>query len=461
MAASISLTRPPAVAGTFYPGAHSQLAQVVDGYLRDAASRQEAGEVPKAIVAPHAGYVYSGAVAASAYTTLRSARDRVRRVVLLGPCHRVAVRGLATTSATAFETPLGPVRIDREGVERALQLPQVVVDDEAHAEEHSLEVHLPFLQRVLSDFGVVPFAVGAATAEQVAEVLELLWGGSETLIVVSSDLSHYYDYDTARRLDAATSRAIEALDATGLDEESACGRVPVRGLLVAAGRHGLEAETVDVRNSGDTAGPRDRVVGYGSWVFRGGSSELDAASDWEAGFDEILLDVARRSIARGGASSNAEVDPAAYPAPLRAVLSSFVTLRKNTALRGCIGSLEASLPLVQDVARNAWRAAYRDPRFAPVDAAERDDLTLHVSVLSPAASMSFESEADLLRQLRPGVDGLIVREGAAYATFLPDVWESLPEPREFLAHLKQKAGLRVDHWSSRIQVSRYTTRGIG
>lgn len=266
----MQITRQPAVAGTFYPGVRSQLEAAVDGFLRDAGERdagKPVGAAPKAIIAPHAGYVYSGAVAASAYVTLRDARDDVQRVVLLGPSHRVPLRGLATTSAAAFETPIGVIPIDRDARDEALRLSQVIVSDEAHDYEHSLEVHLPFLQRVLGSFTLLPFSVGDATPDEVAEVLELLWGGRETLIVVSSDLSHYHDYETARRLDAVTTRAIEALRPDDLDPESACGRAPVRGLLAAARRHGLAPRTLDLRNSGDTAGSHEQVVGYGSWAF--------------------------------------------------------------------------------------------------------------------------------------------------------------------------------------------------
>ncbi len=461
VAGSSSLIRPPAVAGSFYPGRRDQLAGAVDGYLRDAALRvPDDSGAPKAIVAPHAGYVYSGPVAASAYARLGPARDVVRRVVLLGPSHRVPVRGLATTSADAFQTPLGEVPIDGDARDLALSLPQVTLSDEAHAYEHSLEVQLPFLQRVLGPFTLVPFSVGSARADEVAEVLEALWGGPETLIVVSSDLSHYHDYDTARRLDETTRQAIERFDPDGLDEESACGRVPVRGLLVAARRHGLAVETVDLRSSGDTAGPRDEVVGYGSWIFR-----VAGTADWDPAFDEILLDIARRSIAAGpdarGAEAGGDIDPRKHPAPLREIRSSFVTLKLRGELRGCIGSLVATLPLVADVARSAWRAAYRDPRFPPVSDSERDGLEIHVSVLGPAEPLSFASEAELLAMLRPGVDGVILREGAATATFLPDVWKSLADPRDFLAQLKRKAGLSADHWSDEIEVLRYTTRSIG
>ncbi len=258
--------RSPAVAGFFYPQVPSELVAEVERYLGDVGPGSSEPP-PKALIVPHAGYRYSGPIAASAYAEVRRIRDAVERVVLLGPSHRVALRGLAASSADAFLSPLGSVPIDASAVERVLRLPQVRVLDAAHEGEHSLEVHLPFLQMVLSEFSLVPLAVGDATPEEVAEVLEELWGGPETLIVVSSDLSHYYDYQTARRMDESTSRAIEELRPEGLDSESACGRFPVRGLLVAARRRGLRARTIDLRNSGDTAGSRDQVVGYGAYVF--------------------------------------------------------------------------------------------------------------------------------------------------------------------------------------------------
>ncbi|MDH3211400.1 MAG: AmmeMemoRadiSam system protein B [Myxococcales bacterium] len=259
--------RPPAVAGSFYPGARRALEAAVRGYLAGASAASEGAELPKALIAPHAGYVYSGAIAASAYARIASTRGVIRRVVLLGPAHRVRVSGLAAPQAEAFATPLGEVRLDREALAAVADLPQVTVLDAAHALEHSLEVQLPFLQIALGDFALVPLVVGDAEPEAVAEVLERLWGGEETLVVVSSDLSHYHGYSTAREMDDATTRAIEALEPRRIGFEQACGRIPVQGLLIAARKHGLRARAIDVRNSGDTAGPRDSVVGYGAYVF--------------------------------------------------------------------------------------------------------------------------------------------------------------------------------------------------
>lgn len=253
--------REPAVAGSFYPGGARELGDAVLGLL--AVQPGYEGAPPKALIVPHAGYIYSGPTAAAGYARLRPFRDRYRRVVLIGPCHRVPLRGLASTDAAAFRTPLGDVPVDVEAV-AALGLPLV---EAAHRDEHSLEVQLPFLQTVLESFRLVPLVAGDATDAEVAGVLERTWDGPETLIVVSSDLSHYLGYAAACARDARTRDAIKAFAADHIERGDACGATAIRGLLVTARRHGLRATTVDLRNSGDTAGDRYRVVGYGAWTF--------------------------------------------------------------------------------------------------------------------------------------------------------------------------------------------------
>ena len=257
-------TRPPAVAGMFYPAAAATLQSTVDELLATAPA--VAMSQPKAIIAPHAGYIYSGPTAARVYAALAPWRRTIRRVVLLGPTHRVAVRGLALPTCRNFATPLGTIPLDAAAMTQLDALPQVSRNDPAHALEHSLEVHLPFLQRALDDFTLVPLAVGDAAPEAVAEVLDRLWGGDETLIVVSSDLSHFLPYGTARQVDDNTCRHILALD-THIHPEQACGAYPLNGLLLAARRRGLQARLLDLCNSGDTAGDRDRVVGYAAFAF--------------------------------------------------------------------------------------------------------------------------------------------------------------------------------------------------
>lgn len=259
--------RPAAVAGAFYPGDASALADEVRRCLRAAGAAVPGERPPKAIIAPHAGYIYSGPVAGNAYARVAPLRGKVSRVVLAGPAHRVHVRGAAVPAAVAFATPLGDIPLDLAALQRLRSLPFVEVSDSAHAIEHSLEVHLPFLQVVLGDFLLVPVVVGGASPGQVAELLDTVWGGEETLVVVSSDLSHFLPYAGARARDRRTADAILALEPT-LDPEDACGAAPANGLLEVARRRGLEVALVDLRNSGDTAGGRGQVVGYGSFVFR-------------------------------------------------------------------------------------------------------------------------------------------------------------------------------------------------
>lgn len=258
--------RAAAVAGLFYPADAVVLARDVQTLLAAAAQPTSPAGTPKALIVPHAGYVYSGPVAASAYARLRPLRDIIQRVVLLGPVHRVAVHGLALPGTQAFETPLGRIPLDREAVNQILALRQVTTSAAAHVSEHSLEVQLPFLQQVLGDFRLVPLAVGEATPEEVAEVIEALWGGPETLIVVSSDLSHYLPYQAAQHVDNQTCAAITRLQILD-SHEQACGATPVNGLLIAARRHHLRPQLLDLRNSGDTAGDRERVVGYAAFAF--------------------------------------------------------------------------------------------------------------------------------------------------------------------------------------------------
>ena len=468
--------RPAAVAGMFYPADPQELASDVRDFLDKAAVSD--APVPKALITPHAGYIYSGAVAATAYKRILPARGTIKTVVLLGPCHRVAVQGLALSSADAFMTPLGPMPVDQTAVDRIRDLPQVQVFDATHTEEHSLEVHLPFLQVALGDVAIVPLVVGGASPNEVAQVLERLWGGPETLIVISSDLSHYLDYKTAQRVDEATCRAIEQFDIDGIGRNDACGRISVRGLLTLARKRGLSVETVDLRNSGDTAGSKDRVVGYGSWVFvEEGEGRRDAAGSQEQSgggtdFEQqtrqllddhgpVLLHLAAASIENGLQTGKPlAVNPDDYAPDLKAPGACFVTLKKNGKLRGCIGSPQAHQPLIKDIADNAYSSAFRDNRFPNLTVGELPEIDLSLSVLSPQHPMTFSDQADFLAQLRPNIDGLVIEDQGRRALFLPSVWEQLTDKRMFVAHLKVKAGLSKDHWSESFRARRFITEEI-
>jgi len=429
----------------FYPGEPRALAAELDDLLGGVPHLAPRLGFPKALIVPHAGYLYSGGIAARAYDELSPARGIVSRVVLLGPVHRVPVRGLAAPGADAFATPLGNVPVDREALRAMQDLPQVVTSDAAHALEHSLEVQLPFLQKVLGAFALVPLAVGTASVQEVAAVLERLWGGPETLIVVSTDLSHYHPYDEARRIDGATLERVRGY-ATDIDHDEACGATPLNGLLSLAKKRQMSVQLLAACNSGDTAGGKGQVVGYGAFALHEGAgvSRTDAGS--------TLLSIARGAIDSGFEKKDLVEKNESWLAQAGA---SFVTLMRAGSLRGCIGSLDAVRPLGADVAENARGAAFRDPRFAPLTAGEWPQCRVEVSLLSAPKPLRFADEDDLLAQLVPGEDGVILEGGGRRGTFLPQVWEALPEPGRFMRELARKAGLAPDERLARCRVSRY------
>ena len=443
----MSPLRPAAVAGAFYPAEPRALSSQVGEMLDDVELLAPRLGFPKAVIAPHAGYVYSGPVAAYAYDALTPARGIVKRVVLLGPVHRVPVRGLALPDAEAFETPLGRIAVDPTARAALAGLPQVVVSGRAHALEHSLEVQLPFLQRVLGEFALVPLAVGDASDGEVGEVLERLWGGPETLIVVSTDMSHYHGYRDALRIDGETLARIEAL-ATDIRHEQACGATPLNGLLGVARARGMTIQRLMACNSGDTAGGRDHVVGYSAFALYEG----EPVTPEEAG--RTLLALARAALAHrfGELPDSPRLDA---PLWLRQTGATFVTLMHAGKLRGCIGSLEARRALGEDVVANALAAAFGDPRFPPLPAAEWRDTQIEVSLLSTPKPLRFADEVELLEAVTAGEDGLILQLNDRRATFLPQVWASLPDKRRFLAELVAKAGLPSDTRLARCRVWRY------
>ncbi len=454
--------RPAAVAGTFYPRDPDKLRAAVSRHLAaaDAAAADGADRPPKLLVAPHAGYVYSGDVAALAYAPLARWRGRITRIVLLGPVHRVAVQGLAAPTVNAFETPLGVVPLDSGALHSLGDLRQVAWSDVPHVDEHSLEVQLPFLQSVLGGgFTLVPLAVGHASPADVAEVLERLWGGDETLIVISSDLSHYLPYVQAQARDHATVQRILQFS-NDLRGEEACGAAPLNGALQVARRHGLVPRLLGLRNSADAAGTsradRDRVVGYGAIAFDHGP---EAVGENDDALGHSLVSTARQTIARAlGVPASLAEAVADHPA-LRRPGATFVTLHgANGQLRGCVGQLEATRSLGDDVRANALAAAFNDPRFAPLRASEWPCLQVEVSLLDPAEPLPVRSEAEAVAALRPGIDGVVFEWRGVRATLLPQVWRQLPHAADFIAALKRKAGVAAGSWPAGIRLSRYRVR---
>lgn len=457
MSESTTRVRPAAVAGMFYPADAEELRREVKDFLAAVAPAAES-RVPKAVVVPHAGYRYSAPVAAAAYARLAAARGRVRRVVLIGPTHRVAVAGFALSDAETFATPLGCIAVDTAGTDRLARRPDAQVMDLAHAQEHALEVQLPFVMETLGDdIEILPVLAGQVSAEAVASLLESEWGGPETLIVVSSDLSHYLAYDDCVTLDAVTQHAIETLAPEKIDRPQACGRLPIAGLLLCAKRRGMEVKTLDVRNSGDTAGPRGQVVGYGSWAFYDAPEVPPVTKSHGANLLALALDSIRNGLETG---TPLPIDYEHLPVELADIGASFVSLYRRGRLRGCIGSTRATRSLAEDIAANAFAAAFQDPRFEPLDPEELDGLELSVSVLSPLEPLTFASERDLLAQLEIGEDGLVIADHGRRAVFLPQVWGQLPDPTVFLAQLKIKAGLPLAE-SPTLQAWRFRVDSVG
>lgn len=453
--------RSPTVAGTFYPADPAALRKQIAGFLAEAGNAPpSAAPPPKAIIGPHAGYVYSGPIAARAYARLAPARGKIDRVVLIGPSHYVGFKGLAVDTAQAWALPNGTVQLDTEAIDAIRRLPGVGELEAAYTREHALEVHVPFLQHVLGDFRLVPIVAGDAPAETVAAVFDALWGGPETLIVVSTDLSHYLGYQACQRMDDDTAAAIERFDTDAIIPTGACGAVPTKGLLLTARRRGMTIERLDLRNSGDTAGSRDRVVGYGAWALQEEAKQGTAVDEEQEAIEALgpaLIQLVRNAIMFGFNTGHpADINPQAQIPPRMAAPGAvFVTLRRHAKLRGCIGSAVATRPLIVDVVQHAFNAAFRDWRFPKLALDELAGLDLSVSVLTAPVPMTFADEADLLTQLRPGIDGLIIEDSGRSALFLPSVWDEIRDPLQFLMHLKLKAGMAATHFSPGFAARRF------
>ena len=489
----MSQIRRPAVSGTFYPSKKQQLEKTVKGLLNQALDLDYVK--PKALIAPHAGYIYSGSVAASVYKPLIKFKDKINKVILLGPSHHVAFHGLALPESAYFETPLGKIEIDQESVELAKNFEQVSFNDKAHEYEHSLEVHLPFLQETLgNNFKLLPLVVGEASPAEVAQVIQTFWQQEGTLTVISTDLSHYHDYMTAYLLDIQTCSNIENLEFEKLHSEKLCGAAPVRGLLYLAKRNNLKVKMVDFCNSGDSQYnnyissiansneskaiiPKlaqhnivtikeyldnqddDRVVGYSSYYV---GTEQDLGYILSKPQKLELLRVAYKAIEYGLDTGNIlEDNRTIFRFDTNVKTATFVTLEIDGKLRGCIGTLQAHRSIVDDVIHNAFMAAFEDPRFSPINVVEMQKMDIRISVLSKPQKIDFKNQKDLLNQIRPGIDGLVLSEAGGYkSTFLPSVWEDLKTPEEFLAHLKVKAGLPENYWSDSLEVERYIVEYI-
>ncbi len=484
---SLERVRQPAVAGLFYPKDPKVLAKDLDRYLGDAPTNVIAGV--HALICPHAGYEYSGPIAARAYRQI--AGTAFDTVIILAASHYAMFEGVSVPAAEAYVTPLGKVSVSSKARELAKRSPFVLEpkclvqrpqwarvaskptprdgDDTPETWEHAVEVQVPFLQRTLKQFEILPVVFGHASPAAVAAALAPLVN-ERTLVVASSDLSHYHPYVDARSLDQQTLKWVCETNLTALAEpaaeERACGRMPIMTLLELAKLKGWKPQLLDYRNSGDTAGDKSRVVGYGAVVFTDSRVETAPAkpatdSKPQAAFNSaerrFLLELARKTLSQVTAGKPLTVlESDVVPAACRAEKGCFVTLTKAGDLRGCIGNIMPTGPLYLSVIENARSAALRDPRFHPVTADEAAKLHIEISVLSLPEPLAFSNPEDLLAKLQPHRDGVVLRIGARGATFLPQVWEQLPEKTQFLSHLSAKAGCPADAWRGRdVTVSIY------
>ncbi|MBF0416542.1 MAG: AmmeMemoRadiSam system protein B [Magnetococcales bacterium] len=460
-----NMVRQAAVAGSFYPKDQRALKTMIHRFL-DQVQSPRSSQPPLALVAPHAGYVYSGLTAAYAYHHLKPAREP-QRVFILAPSHRVYQDGVSVGHYAAYATPLGEVPIDQETTARLAQLPDVTRENASHEQEHAVEVHLPFLQETLMHFRLVPMVYGDISGGHLADILSRVWQPRD-LLIISTDLSHYFDYDKAKLLDEKSCAAIAAGNPKGVEQCEACGSKGIAALLELSRRHRWRSELLDYRNSGDTAGSKDRVVGYASYLFypqfsessttMTNSKQSPATPAWEQ-----LPQLARSYLEGLLAGQPGTIDKNKWlqTCPeLAQTGACFVTLTKKGRLRGCIGSLEAHRSLLDDLLDNAEGAAIRDPRFRPLLRQELDETNLEISILTPAVPLHYVSSEDLLNKLKVGEHGVILSQAGRRATFLPQVWEQLPDKITFLTHLCQKAGLHGDCWRHQPAIQVYTVAKI-
>jgi AmmeMemoRadiSam system protein B/AmmeMemoRadiSam system protein A len=432
--------RPPAVAGQFYPQNPEMLERIIRTLFKDA-SGPEIDRKIRGLISPHAGYIYSGIVAASGYKQIDPS---LKTVILIGPSHRFPLDKASIPSVTAYRTPLGDVRL----AQLAFKLRELSVFEsipEAHIREHSLEVQIPFLQVMLKDFEIVPILINEGDPRALAETL-VPYIDDNTLIVASTDLSHYYPYETAVSKDQFCIDAITNVDFTKMPRCEACGKHAVMTLMHIAQIKNWDARLIDYKNSGDTGGNKDNVVGYASIAFIDKKEESKKMKESLSIKDKkALLRFARSTIEARLMQSVTVERPQASPI-LEQNRGCFVTLHKRGQLRGCIGTIEPVSPLIECVEKNAQNAAFQDPRFPPLSSEELSELDIEISVLSVPKRLVFKDGDDLKKQLQPNVHGVILYRGLHRSTFLPQVWEQLPDKEEFLGHLCLKGGMPANAW---------------
>lgn len=440
--------RPTAAAGRFYTSNKVELNAQLDNFFDNVPVECEYKS--RAIIVPHAGYEYSGQLAAKGFQYLGT---NIKNVFIIGPPHYVPVKNVALSSYEIWDTPIGEISVNQDINEELVEKFGCEFEDNAFADEHSLEVQIPFLLKKFQSVKIIPIL--ASNHEKVQKIIEYYWKNPENGFVISSDLSHFHTSNDAKRIDNITAEMIELKDISEFNSQQACGSVGILALTNFTKAQGYSLIRVGMVNSGDVTGDNSRVVGYGSWfLYEGEKNEFIKKY-----YSDYVIDVCKKSILTG---LNKEGLPQLdKPAEVFSELGAcFVTLEKHGDLRGCIGSIIAHRPLINDLVKNAQSSAFSDPRFQPLRKEEFEDLSIDVSLLSAPEKMEFNSEEDLLEQIRPFVDGIIIKDGGYQAVYLPSVWEQLPEKKLFLDSLKIKAGMTPKHFSDTFEAFRFISEYI-
>lgn len=440
--------RPAAVAGKFYTSNKEELNSQLEEFAKFCRKDYECSS--RAIIVPHAGYVYSGLIAAQGFQYLDKS---VKNVFIIAPPHYVPVKNVALSEFEMWSTPLGEIQVNQEINQELVRDFGCEYEDDAFKSEHSAEVQVPFLQKFLPHVKIIPILAGH-NVDKLAKIIDYYWENPENGFVISTDLSHFHPSSEARKIDALTAEMIETKDMEQFSPEQACGGVGVNALVKFAKAEGYSLIRVGMVNSGDVTQDNSSVVGYGSWLlFEGEKNQFIKKY-----FSEYVIDICKKSILSRlqGEKLNIEKIPPVFGQSG----ACFVTLEKHGNLRGCIGSIIAHRPLIDDLVTNAQNSAFSDPRFSPLEMSEFDELEIDVSLLSAPEKMHFENEQDLLAQIRPNIDGIIIKDKGYQAVYLPSVWEQLPEKELFLNSLKIKAGLPPKHFSDTFEAYRYTTEYI-
>lgn len=443
----------PSVAGSFYSSDKHELLENIHSFTEN--NIKDYNVSTRAIIVPHAGYYYSGQVASEAFQYLDK---KAKNIFIFAPVHQVAVSDVALSGFDKWLTPLGEISLNQELNQELIHKFACEYIDLAFENEHSIEVQVPFIQSTHHSAKIVPVLVGGASSRRIADIIEHFWGNPDNAFVISSDLSHFYNSSEARKIDSLTAEMIESLDIEKFHPQQACGSIGVCALVDFAKDNNFSLVRIDMRNSADVTGETQRVVGYGSWFLLEGSKSKFIKKH----FSKLMIDICRKSIEAG--LNNKRIDLVDEVEDIPAVLDElgacFVTLEIKGMLRGCIGSIIAHQSLLDDLIKNAHNAAFSDTRFTPLTKEEFKEIDISVSLLSPPTKMDFEDEQDLLNQIKPFTDGIIIKDGVHQAVYLPSVWEQLPDKVTFLNSLKEKAGLGPSYFSKSFEAYRFTAEHI-